>query len=153
MVDLPEDIRELVLLFATHGVEFAICGGHAVAFHGYPRLTMDVDLLIAPSEKNAERVMAALEEFGFGDAGIPRDVFTKEGAAVTLGAQPSQVDLLTSISGVATDEVMQRVVWGELAGLKVRYISRDDLMEAKRQAGRGKDLADLEELEKLSRGE
>ncbi len=133
---------------SKNDVEFAICGGHAVAYHGYPRLTMDVDILLLPSEENARRVMAALEEFGFGRAGIPLEAFTRERTAITLGEQPNQVDLLTSMSHTPTEDVLKHAVWGELAGLKVRFVSRSDLIEAKRQAARPKDLADLDELEK-----
>jgi hypothetical protein len=146
---LPEDIQSLLNLFERHQVEFAVCGGHAVAFHGYPRLTMDVDLLILPSEENAGRVLAALEAFGFGEAGIPRDALTREGSAITLGVQPNQVDLLTSMSSTPTVDVIRRAEWGEFSALRVRFVSREDLMEAKRQSNRPKDLADLAELEKF----
>ena len=149
MPAISDDIRELVEIFICRNVEFAVCGGHAVAFHGYPRLTMDVDLLLNPTVENAARVMDALRDFGFGDAGIPQDAFAKAGTAVTLGVQPNQVDLLTSISSIPTGGVMKRTVWGEFEGLEVRFIGREDLLEAKRQAGRPKDLADLHELERF----
>ena len=150
MNNLSPDIKCLICLLKKYKVEFAVCGGHAVAFHGYPRMTMDVDLLIEPSEKNADRVMSALVEFGFGDAGIPKNAFLKEGTAITLGVQPNQVDLLTSISGESTAKVMVRTIIGELDGIKIRFICLSDLMEAKRQAARPKDLADLDELTKMN---
>ena len=133
-----------------HDVEFAICGGHAVAFHGYPRLTMDVDILILPTLENARRMVASLDEFGFGQAGIPLQSFTHEGTAITLGEQPSQVDLLTSMGATPTVDVLARAEWGQLGGLRVRFVSRKDLIQAKREAARPKDLADLDELEKTS---
>ncbi len=149
MDDFSQDIKALICLFIKHKVDFAVCGGHAVAYYGYPRMTMDVDLLIEPNEKNADRVMAALCEFGFKDAGIPKSAFTKEGSAITLGVQPNQVDLLTSISHDSTAGVMARTIDGKLAGVGIRFISRSDLIEAKRQAGRPKDLADIDELTKI----
>ena len=149
MTDLSADVRALIELLIEHDVEFAVCGGHAVAHHGYPRMTMDVDLLITPGVRNATRMMAVLKDFGFESAGVPRQAFMKEGSAVTLGVQPNQIDLLTSISREPTIEVMQRTVDGELAGMHVRFIGLSDLIEAKRQAGRPKDLADLDELEKF----
>lgn len=149
MPEISDDIRELIETFIRHNVDFAVCGGHAVAFHGYPRLTMDVDLLLNPTQGNADRVMDALVDFGFGNAGVPRDAFTKAGTAVTLGAQPNQVDLLTSISSTPTEAVMSRTVLGEFEEREVRFIGREDLIEAKRQAGRPKDLADLDELERF----
>jgi predicted nucleotidyltransferase len=145
---LTNDIRALLEIMIKHGVEFAICGGHAVAYHGYPRMTMDVDILILPSDENAERIMAVLEEFGFGKAGVPRQAFTREGTAITLGEQPNQADLLTSMSSTPTEEVLKHAVWGKLGGLEVRFVSRSDLIEAKRQARRPKDLADLDELKR-----
>lgn len=148
MPRLSEDIQTLLAMLTEHGVEFAICGGHAVAYHGYPRMTMDVDILVVPTEENANRIMAALQQFGFGQAGIPLEAFTHSGTAITLGEQPNQVDLLTSMSSQSTTDVMRHTVWGELAGIKVRFVSRPDLIEAKRQAARPKDLADLDELTK-----
>jgi len=88
-----DDMCELVLLFKKHGVEFAVCGGFAVAHYGFVRMTMDFDLLVNPNPDNAQRIMAALEEFGFGQAGITSDDFLEPGAAVTLGEQPNQIDL------------------------------------------------------------
>jgi hypothetical protein len=146
MLAVSHDIRDLLRLFRKHGVEFAVCGGHAVAFHGYPRVTMDVDLLVAPDPENAARVMRALRAFGFGNAGIPAAAFLKEGAAVTLGAQPNQVDILTSMSRTPTRAVLSRAEAGRLAGVPVRFVARKDLLEAKQQAGRKKDLADIEGL-------
>ena len=146
MPAISRDIRDLIRLFRKHGVEFAVCGGHAVAFHGYPRLTMDVDLLLTPDPANAERVMRALREFGFGQAGVPEAVFCRRGTAVTLGVQPNQVDLLTSMSRTSTHEIVSRSVMGRLAGVPVRFVSLEDLLAAKQQAGRQKDLADIEGL-------
>lgn len=144
---LSDDIHDLLEIMTQNGVEFAICGGHAVAYHGYPRMTMDVDILLLPTPENAKRIMKSLKQFGFGDAGIPATAFTRDGTAITLGEQPNQVDLLTSMSKEPVINILQHAVWGELAGIKVRFVSRNDLIQAKRQAGRPKDLADLAELE------
>lgn len=148
---VSRDVRDLLRLFRKHGVEFAVCGGHAVAFHGYTRLTMDVDILVAPSRANAARVMRSLRDFGFGAAGIPETAFCQTGTAVTLGAQPNQVDLLTSMSRTPTREVLSRAVAGRLAGVPVRFVALSDLVRAKRQAGRRKDLADIEGLRRPHR--
>lgn len=147
---ISKDIKSLIEILTDNGVEFAICGGHAVAYHGYPRMTMDVDILLLPTDLNAKKIMKSLEQFGFGKIGIPIEAFTNEGTAITLGEQPNQVDLLTSMSNQPTTEIINHSEMGELAGIKVRFVSRDDLIEAKRQAGRPKDLADLDELEKVS---
>ena len=146
MLAISRDIRDLLRLFRKHGVNFAVCGGHAVAFHGYPRVTMGVDLLVVPGPENASRIMQTLREFGFGKAGIPETAFLKKGSAVTLGVQPNQVDLLTSMSRTPAQDVVSRAIAGRLAGVPIRYVALKDLLAAKRQAGRKKDLADIEGL-------
>lgn len=140
------DLADFLRLLNHHGVEFALCGGHAVAYHGYSRLTLDVDLLILPSEDNARRLDRALRDFGFGDAGIPVAAFTKEGTAVSLGVQPNQIDLLTSMSSQPTAEVIRNSVSAVFGGIPIRVTAKPDLIRAKREAGRPKDLADLHEL-------
>jgi predicted nucleotidyltransferase len=144
---ISRDIRDLLRLFRKHDVNFAVCGGHVVAFHGYPRVTMDVDLLVVPTPENAGRIMQALREFGFGKAGIPEAAFHKKGTAVTLGVQPNQVDILTSMSRTPAHDILSRAVVGRLAGVPVRFVGLNDLLAAKKEAGRRKDLADIEGLQ------
>ena len=147
---LPDDFIDFIKLLQTNSVEFLICGGHAVTFHGYPRLTMDFDILIKPTEENADKIMNALTDFGFGDAGILRELFLQEGTAITMGVQPNQIDLLTSVgTSLQTEKVFDNAVKGKLEHFDVLYISKADLIAAKRAAGRTKDLADVEELLKI----
>lgn len=148
---ISPDVKELLGLLNQHGVDYLVCGGHAVAFHGYPRLTMDFDILVRPGPENAKRLMAALHDFGFGAAGIPLDAFLKPGIAVTLGAQPNQVDLLTSISSRPAAALFANATPSDIEGVPVRFVGRDDLIAAKREANRPKDLADVAELEKTGR--
>ena len=150
MNDLTRDFKDFLQLLKKHKVKFLICGGHAVGFHGYPRLTMDFDILIYPSKANAERIMVALNEFGFGKAGIPLEAFLQEGTAVTLGVQPNQIDLLTSVSHQPAVEIFKNAVQGKLEGFNVLFISKNDLINAKKSSNRLKDRADAEELEKMS---
>ncbi|MDD5598416.1 MAG: nucleotidyltransferase [Victivallaceae bacterium] len=150
MNTLSKDFEDFLALLQKHEVKFLVCGGHAVGFYGYPRLTMDFDLLIYPAKANAEKIMKALNEFGFGKSGITKDLFVKAGTAVTLGAQPNQIDLLTSVSRVSTKKIFENAKPGQLGKFNVLYISKADLIACKKAAGRRKDLADIEELEKLS---
>jgi hypothetical protein len=143
---ISRDLQEFLRLLSQHQVEFALCGGHAVAYHGYSRLTMDVDLLILPGEENARRLGLALADFGFGEAGIPLSAFTREGTAVSLGVQPNQIDLLTSMSSQPTAEVIHNSVPALFVGVPIRIVAKADLLRAKRESGRPKDLADLHEL-------
>ena len=144
---LHPDLREWVRLCAAHHVEFLIVGGHAVAFHGYPRFTGDLDFLIRPTANNAERAIAALDAFGFGSIGLTREALLSSDTVIQLGRPPNRIDLLTSLSGVETDAAFTRGQAGTLDGLSVTYISRADLLTNKLATGRLKDLADVEALE------
>jgi predicted nucleotidyltransferase len=148
-VYFSDDMRELVQLFQKHDVEFAVCGGFAVAHYGFVRMTMDFDLLVSPSVENACRIMTALTEFGFGDAGFSERDFLNPGVAVTLGEQPNQIDLLTSMSSYPAADIIDRANQAELEGLRLKVVAYDDLLAAKREAGRAKDRIDAEELERL----
>ena len=145
------DMRDLARLFNQHGVSYAVCGGFAVAHYGFVRMTLDFDLLIDPAPDNAIRVMEALTEFGFGGAGITPETLTLPSAAITLGVQPNQIDLLTRMSSANTAEIIGRAKEAEIDGLPVRMVSLDDLINAKREAGRPKDLVDVSELDRLKR--
>ena len=147
-----DDMRELVVLFHRHGVDFAVCGGFAVAHYGFIRMTMDFDLLVLPSAGNAARIVDALNEFGFGDAGFSVETFMEPDAAITLGEQPNQIDLLTSMSSQSTVEILGQANVVEVEGLEMKVVAYRDLLNAKKEAGRGKDLIDVEELEIIKRG-
>ena len=107
------------------------------------------DLLVLPSQDNAQRVMEALIRFGFGAAGIPRELFEREGGVVHLGSEPNRIDLLTHLRGVSTDKVFSNKVRAELETIPVDVIALPDLIAAKRASSRTRDLADAVELEKL----
>src|SRR5271157_4389017 len=97
---LNKDLREFLGLLNSNGVEYLVVGAFAVAFHGFPRYTADLDLLVRPTAGNADRILRALSEFGFGSLGIRAADFCKPGMVVQLGVQPNRIDLLTAISGV-----------------------------------------------------
>lgn len=143
---LQKDLREFIELFNSNGVEYLIVGGYALAFHGRPRYTGDIDLLVVPTSENSRRIVAALHEFGFRVAGLQADDFTKAGQVIQLGRPPNRIDLLTSISGVAAADAWARRVAGELDGLPVFFLHRDHLIVNKRATGRLQDRADLEAL-------
>lgn len=149
MLDISADLKDLVRLLLKHGVRFALCGGHAVAFYGFVRTTMDLDILVLPDNANATRLMQALAEFGFGRAGIPKSAFLREGTVVTLGVQPHQVDLLTSISKAPTAAVLNASQEVEIWGMRLAIVSLRDLMRAKKATGRAKDKIDYAELRAL----
>lgn len=150
-MDLHPDLMDLLGAFSSSGVEYLVVGGWAVSVHSEPRFTKDLDVLIGTDPQNLERAAAALALFGAPDAIV--EVARKLGPDEFLffGVPPARVDLLRSIPGVDFDDAFSRrldVPWGDLV---VHVIGKDDLMRAKRAAGRDKDLRDLRALERTSR--
>ena len=143
---LQQDLREFVALLNSHDVEFLVVGGHAVAFHGHPRFTGDIDFLMRPSFRNATQVLNVLRAFGFGDLSLSVEDFVKPGNVVQLGRPPNRIDLLTSISGVEFDDAWLSRVRAELDGLPVCFLGWQSLIENKQASGRPKDLADVAKL-------
>ena len=143
---LSKDLREFIELLNSRHVEYVIVGAYSLAFHARPRFTGDLDILVRPSEANARRVVALLEEFGFTELNLHARDLIEPGQVIELGRVPNRVDLLTSITGVATDDVFFARVSGELDGLPVFFLSKQQLIDNKRAVARPQDLADLSEL-------
>jgi len=148
MKQLSSDLREFIRLLNTKNVEYVVVGAWALAFHGRPRYTGDLDIFVARHPQNAARLMEVLEEFGFGSAGIAKDDFLQENHVIQLGRVPNRIDILTDISGVTFEEAWQSRDKGAISGVEVQIISRDHLIKNKRAATRDKDLADVGFLEK-----
>ncbi len=146
---LDEDLRELLACLTAHHVEYLVVGGHAVAFHGYPRFTEDLDLYVRADPQNASRILAALAAFGFGQVGLTANDFTADDRVIQLGRAPNRVDLLTRLWGVDFAEAWSRRVEGEIDRMPVAVLSRTDLIRNKRATGRPQDLADAAALEAL----
>ena len=139
---LQADLREFVGLLLSRKVDFVVVGAHAVAFHGHPRATQDMDLLVRPSIENGQRIVETLKDFGFGDTAPDR--------RIQLGRPPNRIDLLTGIFGLSFDEAWSSRVPARLDGLDVFVIGREALIKNKRATGRTQDLADVEKLERRS---
>ena len=145
---LNKDWREFLELLNSNGVEYLVVGAFAVAFHGFPRYTADLDLLVRPTADNAQRALLALSEFGFGKLGIQAADLCSPGMVVQLGVKPNRIDLLTAISGVSFEEAWATRNEAELDGVATQFIGRAELLRNKQQTGRAKDLGDAEELRK-----
>ncbi|UCG55875.1 MAG: nucleotidyltransferase [Phycisphaerales bacterium] len=145
-MEVQQDFKELLVLFNEHKVEYVIVGGYALAFHGAPRYTGDIDILVKAESANAERILTALDAFGFGDLDISAADFEKPGMVVQLGVAPIRVDIVTSITGVSWDEAYSNRVEGKYGDVPVGYISRKQFIANKKAIGRQRDLADLEAL-------
>ena len=150
---LNEDFRDMLESLLQAGAEFVIVGAHALAFHGLPRATGDIDIFVRPSTENAARVVRALHAFGAPLAahGVTESDFATEGTVYQLGLPPRRIDLLTAIDGVSFDEAWADRVVSSRDGLDLSFLSREALLQNKRAAARPKDLADVAALEKLGR--
>lgn len=142
------DFRELLSLFKKYSVRYLIVGGYAVMRYTEPRFTKDLDVFIAVDEGNPEAVYTALAEFGAPLNNLsPRD-FAQEGYFYQMGSPPLRVDVLMSIPGVAFAEAWDSRETLTVAGTEMHFISKSDLIRAKRAAGRPQDLLDLDNLER-----
>jgi hypothetical protein len=150
---LDKDLREFLGLLNSNGVEYLVVGAFAVAFHGFPRYTADLDLLIRPTGENADRVLRALSQFGFGSLGIRTEDLQSPGKVIQLGVKPNRIDLLTAISGVSFEEAWATRREAELDGIATRFIGRAALLRNKECTGRARDLGDAEELRRRLSGQ
>jgi predicted nucleotidyltransferase len=146
-----QDMKDLIEAFEKYEVQYVLVGGHAVNYYGYVRSTQDIDFLVMPSQENAQNIMKALSEFGFGSAGIPQEYFEREGTAVHLGVEPNRIDLLTHLKGISYETVFKNRERVILDGITLNIIAYSDLLAAKRHSERPRDLADVDELEKTNR--
>ncbi|MEJ5376284.1 MAG: hypothetical protein WHX93_06875 [bacterium] len=145
-MEVQQDFRDLLALLNAHNVEYMIIGAYALAYHGAPRYTGDLDLFVRPDLDNAQRILKALQQFGFASVGLKVQDFTEADRIVQLGVPPVRVDILTSITGVAWEEAASGWVEGMFGDVPVHYIGRKELIRNKRAIGRKKDLADLEAI-------
>ena len=145
-MEAQQDFKELLALLNEHKVEYVIVGGYALAFHGAPRYTGDIDILVKSDSRNAERILAALDNFGFGGMDISKADFEKPEVVVQLGVAPVRVDIITSLTGVDWEQTYSGRGRGEYGDVPVDYIGREQLIANKRAVGRKRDIADLESL-------
>lgn len=143
---LQRDLKEFIGLLNSASVEYCIVGGWALGFHGRPRYTQDIDILIRATPANAARVEAVIQRFGFGSLGLAADDFLAPGQVIQLGQPPNRIDLLTSITGVSDAEVWDSIELGDLDGMPVSFLGRQTLIKNKKATGRPQDCADLEQL-------
>jgi hypothetical protein len=145
-LEVQQDFRDLFALFNAHRVEYVVVGAYALAFHGSPRYTGDMDILVRPGVRNARRVLAALAEFGFASLGLTVEDFTRTDRVVQLGVAPVRIDLVTSLTGVSWKEAAAGCRSGSYGDLRVRYLGKKEFIRNKLAIGRRKDLADIEAI-------
>jgi predicted nucleotidyltransferase len=145
-IQLPPDFKEFLRSLNAHKVEYLLIGGYAVNYHGYPRATADMDIWIAVHPANADRLVAALKEFGFDLPDLSPELFLRPWQIVRLGVPPVRIEIATTISGVDFAECYAERVKDTLDGVPVSVISLEHLKLNKKASGRHQDLADLEHL-------
>jgi hypothetical protein len=146
---LNEDFQDLLIELLDGNVRFLVVGAYAMAVHGVPRATGDIDVWISPQPSNAERAWVALRRFGapVEQLGVTLEDLQTPGMVVQIGQPPRRIDLLTALSGLDFDEAWNNRTMHSFAAREVPFLGREDLIRNKRASGRPKDLADLDILE------
>ena len=145
-MNIQPDFKELLALLEKHGVDYMIVGGYAVAFHGHPRFTKDMDIFFSASRANVDNIIAALVEFGFPPTDLRPKAFLSEGNIITFGVAPVRVDFLNQIDGVKYDHARPNRIRGQYGATEIYFIGKEDLLQNKRSTKRTRDKADVEEL-------
>lgn len=143
---LPDDFKEFLKLLTEADVEYLLIGGYAVGYHGYPRTTADMDIWVAISPSNADKLVEVFRRFGMHDPSITPSLFQDRGKIIRMGVPPMRIEVLTEIDGVAFENCYANRVIADIDGQTVQLISREHLRMNKQASGRHKDLDDLEHL-------
>ena len=143
-----DDFHDILAALVAQDARFLVVGAHALAVHGVPRATVDIDIWIDPHPDNARRVWRALAEFGapLDALRLQESDFVKSDSVAQLGLPPNRIDILTGVSGLTFDEAWSARIEAEIEGVRVPILGRDALIRNKRASGRNKDLGDVEAL-------
>jgi hypothetical protein len=144
---LTPDLKEFFQLLNANQVHYLVIGGYAVAFHGHPRYTKDIDIWIWINPENAARVVKTLEDFGFASLGLQKNDFLEPETIIQLGHAPNRIDLIMGVPGVDFEESYKSRVDDDVDGVRLSFIDLENLKKAKKASGRLQDLADIENLE------
>jgi hypothetical protein len=144
---LNPDFKEFIQSLNANQVRYLVVGGYAVAIHGYPRYTKDIDIWVEMTLTNAARIVLALEQFGFGSLGLREQDFLEEDTIIQLGYAPRRIDLLTTLPGVEFEACFSEKVLVDIEGTPVNFIDLENLKKNKLATGRAQDIADIENLE------
>jgi hypothetical protein len=147
-----EDYKDMLCALVDESVDFILVGAYALAAHGFPRATVDMDLWVRPSPENAERVYRALACFGAPLSEVSAADFQKEDAVVQIGVAPRRIDFVTGVSGLTYEEASRGAIAREIDGVRLRILSMPDLIRNKLASGRPKDLEDAKMLQKHAGG-
>ncbi len=143
---LNQDFKEFFQLLNANDVRYMIVGGYAVAYHGYPRYTKDIDIWIWVNPENADKVVKTLRDFGFESLGLQASDFLEAEIIIQLGYAPNRIDLIMGVPGVNFEECYAKRVEEEIGGISLSFIDLENLKKSKQASGRLQDLADIENL-------
>jgi len=146
---LDKDFEDFIAFLNKHQVDYMVVGGYALAFHGKPRHTGDLDIWINLSEDNAQKMVIVFSEFGMASLGMTKADFLQKGAITQIGYPPLRIDVINEIDGISFEEAYPNKLIIDVEGLPVNYIGLDDLIKNKETSGRSRDLSDVNELTKL----
>jgi len=146
---LNEDYRDMLQALSDEKVKFLLVGAFAMAAHGYPRATMDIDIWIMPSRENADAVLRSLDRFGAALQGLAREDLVRDDTVFQIGVAPRRIDIITSETGLNFEEAYRNSLSVNIEGTEIRILSIEDLVRNKLATGRTSDLADVEALETL----
>lgn len=146
---MNEDYRDVLIALVRSRARFLVVGAHALAVHGYPRATVDIDIWVEPSPENAQRVWNALAAFGapLDDLGIQVQDFTRTDVVAQFGLPPNRIDILTGVSGLTFEEAWAARLEAPVEEIQVPVLGLSELLKNKRAAGRDRDRADVKGLE------
>jgi hypothetical protein len=148
-LNLAPDFDEFCGLLIARSVEFVIVGAHALAFHGAPRYTGDLDILVRPTPENGQRLLDAIRAFGFPTGPLHADDIAAGRKLIEMGVAPIQIHVMSQIDGITWDEVWQSHDLGRFGTRDVPFIGREAFIQNKRAAGRLKDLADVDAISRV----
>ncbi len=144
---INKDFKEFIELLNKNNVKYLVVGGYALAFHGYPRYTKDIDFWVWVEKENAKNIIKALKDFGFSSLELKEEDFLTPGYVIQLGQPPGRIDLLTSVTDLEFEACYASKVHIELQGTKIDFLDLENFKKNKKSVGRYQDLADLENLE------
>jgi len=145
-VELAPDFSAFFALLDAHRAKYLVVGAYALALHGAPRFTGDIDVLIRPTRDNARAILEAIAAFGFPVGALTADRLCEPEALIEMGVPPLQIHVMSEISGVTWEAAWAGRVEHHGAGRLIPFIGRQELLANKRAAGRAKDVADIEAL-------
>ncbi len=149
---LAQDFEDFVKLLNKHHVNYMVVGGYALAFHGKPRHTGDLDIWINRSETNAVKLVSAIKEFGLASLGLTKSDFMQEGYVTQIGYPPLRIDILNTIDGVKFEDAYPNKLIIDVDGIEIKYIGLREFIVNKTASGRSQDIADLKEIKKINKG-